>query len=479
MKIAFVSSECAPFVKTGGLADVAGALPRALAGLGAEVCCILPKYGLIPKEYRSQMEHAADFHIDLGWRKQYVGVEKLEMGGVTCYFLDNEYYFKQDYVYCSGDFETERFCWFDRAVMETLGRLEMIPDILHLNDWQTGLAALLKQTQYGGEWERTRTVFTIHNLRYQGLMNPMQLNDLLGLGQAALESIEYYCSASAMKAGIIYADRVTTVSPTYAREIKTPQYGETLDGLLRTAPEPVAGILNGIDRQCYNPWTDKCIASRFSANKLGGKVKCKAALQRELGLYEDASAPLIGIITRLTNQKGLDLIEQALPGIMDRGAQIAALGKGDEHYERLFDSLSKRYSGRFAFRCEMNDALARRIYAGADMFLMPSAFEPCGISQMLAQRYACLPIVRETGGLADTVAPYNKHTGGGNGFSFKNYSASELYDTAARALDVYYEDAEEWAKLVRNAAKTDNDWNKRAKEYLELYEKTLKKTEPA
>lgn len=473
MKIAFVSSECVPFVKTGGLADVAGALPRAIAKLGEQVCCLMPKYGLIPQEYSERMEHAADFNIGLGWRNQYVGVEKLEMEGVTYYFLDNEYYFKQDFVYCSGDFETERFCWFNRAVMETIERLGIIPDILHLNDWQTAMAAVLKRTQYGGEWERTRTIFTIHNLRYQGLMNPMQVNELLGLGQATLESIEYYCSASAMKAGILYADRVTTVSPTYAKEIKTPQYGETLDGLLRTTPKPVEGILNGIDWRLYNPWTDKCIRARFSKNRLGPKAKCKAALQQELELEQNASAPLIGIITRLTNQKGLDLIQQALPGIMDRGAQIAALGKGDEQYEMLFDSLCKQYPGRFAFRCEMNDALARRIYAGADMFLMPSAFEPCGISQMLAQRYACLPIVRETGGLADTVKPYNKYTGEGNGFSFKNYSASELYDTTSMALDVYYQDAQEWLKLARNAAGTDNAWGERAKEYIRLYSRAL------
>lgn len=473
MKITLVASECAPFIKTGGLADVVGALPPALKKCGAEVSVIVPKYSRIPEEYRSRMQHVADFYINLGWRSQYVGVELIEEGGVKWYFIDNEYYFKQDYVYTDGDFETERFCYFCRAVLEMMLMLHLVPDVIHLNDWQTALIALLLNEQYRvcPEFEHTKTVFTIHNLRYQGLMRPQFVNELLSIGQHALSKTEYYSHVNAMKAGIVYADTVTTVSPTYAWEITTPMYGETLDGLLSSRTDGISGILNGIDTARYNPWTDKATASRYSKNAPAGKIKCKAALQKELGLNVDPFVPTAAVISRLTNQKGLDLILAVLPGLLDLGMQIVILGMGDKWLEERFGFIanSDYGRGRVAFRCEMNEELARRVYAGSDMFLMPSAFEPCGLSQMIALRYGCVPIVRETGGLVDSVRPYNRFTDEGDGFSFRNYSATELYNACADAVSVYRGDNEAWRRIVKRGMEKDLGWEESAKKYLALY----------
>lgn len=473
MKVCIVASECFPFIKTGGLADVIGALPAAETELGAEVSVMIPKYSRIPEQYKNRMRHVTDFYITLGWRSQYVGVELIEENGVNYYFLDNEYYFKQDYVYADGDFETERFCWFCRAALESLLHLGAAPDVIHLNDWQTGLIAMLLNEQYrhNPAFREVKTVYTIHNLRYQGLMSPLFVNDLLSLGQYALSKIEYYCFANAMKAGIVYADAVTTVSPTYAKEITTPMYGETLDGLLASRGDGVCGILNGIDRKSYNPWTDKALCCRFSANSLSGKAKCKAALQKELELGSDPGAPIAAVISRLTNQKGLDLVDAVIPGLLDLGAQIVILGTGDRYLEDRFGGLahSDVGRGRVAFRCEMNDSLARRIYAGADMFLMPSAFEPCGLSQMFSMRYGTLPVVRETGGLADSVKPYNKFTDEGTGFSFRNYSATELYNACREAIDLYKFSRETWDRMVKRAMNADFCWKESAKQYLGLY----------
>lgn len=469
MKIVFVSSECTPFIKTGGLADVTGSLPKALAKQGADVSVIIPKYSMIPEEYSKKTEHVLDFHIGMGWRRQYVGAEKLTMGGVNYYFADNEYYFRQNYVYSSGDFEAERFCWFCRAALEIMARLDIVPDIVHLNDWQTGLIPMLIKEQYQGDprFERVRTLYTIHNLRYQGLMNPMLVNDMLGLGQEALAKAEYYSNVNALKAGIVYSDIVSTVSPGYAEEIRTPEYGETLDGLMRT--RDIRGIMNGIDTAAFNPWTDKSLPARFSKNSPSGKKKCKSALQRELGLWEDADAPVAAVISRLTNQKGLDLFETIVPGLLDLGVQIAVLGMGDRYFEMRFSELQSRHTGAFAFRAEMNDALARRIYAGSDLFLMPSAFEPCGLSQLYALRYGSLPVVRETGGLRDSIIPYNRYTGEGNGFSFRNYSAEEFYNAVKAAVELYGNDRAAFDSLVRAAMSCDFSWKRSAKGYMELY----------
>lgn len=469
MRITFVSSECTPFIKTGGLADVVGTLPTALFKLGVKVSVIIPKYSKIPEKFRNSAEHIIDFHIPLGWRNQYVGVDLLTMNGINYYFADNEYYFKQDYVYSDGNFETERFCWFCRAVPEILSRLDIVPDVLHLHDWQTGLIPMLISEQYKPDprWARVKTLFTIHNLRYQGLMNPLLVNDMLGVGQNALERAEYYCNVNALKAGIVYSDMISTVSPSYAEEIKTPAYGETLDGLLRT--KRIVGILNGIDIASFNPWRDKALAARYSKNNVSGKKRCKQALQEELGLESDADAPLIALISRLTNQKGLDLFQSVIPGLMDLGAEIIVLGMGDEQYERRFAAEQAARPSRFQFRAEMNDSLARRIYAGADIFLMPSAFEPCGLSQMFAMRYGCIPVVRETGGLADSVIPYNRFTGEGNGFSFRNYSASELYNAARDAIFLYRDCKEAWQNLIKAAMHCDFSWKRSADRYKSVY----------
>lgn len=473
MKVLIVASECVPFIKTGGLADVVGALPAAEKKLGAEVAVMIPKYSRIAEEYRFHMTHVTDFYIDLGWRRQFVGVDMLEKDGIRYYFLDNEYYFKQNYVYTDGDFETERFCWFAKAVLESILRIGFEPDVLHLNDWQTGLIAMLLNEQYRhhNALRDVRTVFTIHNLRYQGLMSPLFANDLLSLGQYALSKIEYYCFANAMKAGIIYADAVSTVSPSYANEIRTAKYGETLDGLLSSRGDGITGILNGIDRKSYNPWTDKALSCRYSKNSLAGKAKCKATMQSDLGLRVDPDAPVASVISRLTNQKGLDLVDQVLPGLLDLGMQVVILGMGDAWLENRFGSLanSDYGRGRVAFRCEMNDALARRIYAGSDMFLMPSAFEPCGLSQMISLRYGTIPVVRETGGLADSVIPYNKFTDEGNGFSFRNYSANELYNACRDAVELFRNDRACWQRMVVRAMETNLGWNESAKQYLAMY----------
>ncbi|MBR0135581.1 MAG: glycogen synthase [Clostridia bacterium] len=470
MKILFAASECLPFIKTGGLADVAGTLPKAIRALAPEheIRVILPKYKRIPESTRFSMRHAFDTTIALGWRNQYLGVDELVQDGVTYWFVDNEFYFGSDMIYGSGYYETERFCFFCKAVMESLKRLDFMPDIIHCNDWQTGFIPLLVK-KYGimPDYAGIRTVFTIHNLRFQGVGDRLFVDDLLSLGQDALDRIEYSGGASAMKAGLMYADRITTVSPTYAREILTPEYGETLDCVLRDRAGDLTGLLNGISNELYDPANDPCTAAHFDAAHPEGKVECKKALLKELGLNEDASRPLLAVISRLADQKGIDLIEGLLPRLLKEGAQAVVLGMGDERYERGFAALTEREPG-FAFRCEMNDALSRRIYAGADIFLMPSRFEPCGLSQMLALRYGCIPVVRETGGLADTVQPYNKYENSGNGFSFCGMDLDTFEYVTRMALDLY-RNKPAWAQLVKRAMETDYDWKVSAGRYLELY----------
>ncbi len=478
-RILFAASECLPFIKTGGLADVIGTLPRALAARGCDVRVIIPKYGRIPDEYRSRMRHVFETTITLGWRNQYLGVDSLEEGGITFYFVDNEFYFKS-YVYGEGEFEAERFCYFCVAVMESLPHLGFFPDVIHCHDWQTGYIPLLQRSRYHRlpDYRDIKTVFTIHNLRFQGLSSFGRVEDCLSLGSDVLSTIEYSGGASAMKAAILYSDRITTVSPTYAREIMTPEHGETLDCLLRCRADDVSGILNGIDNDLFNPWTDRAIASRYSKNSIygpknaktpQGKARCRMALMQELGL--DNEGPIAAVVSRLTGQKGMDLIAGIVPRLLEAGANLVVLGMGEPRYEQLFNACAERYAGRFAFCSEMNDTLARRIYAGSDMFLMPSAFEPCGISQLIALRYGCVPIVRETGGLADTVQAYNRYEDTGNGFSFANYSAEELWMVTRMALDVYHGEPEAWKRLVKRCMECDNGWGRSAGSYIELYEK--------
>ncbi len=476
MKVLFAASECVPFVKTGGLADVVGTLPQALAASGMDVRVILPKYKEIPDQWKRQMRQQLYFYVNLGWRRQYCGIESLEKDGVTYYFVDNEYYFARESVYGSGNEEGERFAFFCRAVLEAIVHTGFVPDVIHCNDWQTGMIPALLATQYRENevYKNIKTIYTIHNLRYQGIFSWMHIDDLLGIGQAHFkpEELEYYGCISFMKGGIVFSDYVTTVSPTYAQEIQTAYYGERLDGLLRSRSDVLCGILNGIDPAEYDPSSDPVIPAHFSTRSLKGKAECKRALQEDMGLDQRPEAPLIGIITRLTDQKGIDLIECVIDDIMRQDVQVVMLGKGEQRYHDLFGWASWRYQGRFATRIELNQNLSHRIYAGADLFLMPSKFEPCGLSQMIAMRYGTLPIVRETGGLKDSVQPYNKYTDEGTGFSFANYNAHEMLYTIERAVELY-KDRPAWERMMKRAMKVDFSWAASAKEYAALYHKVL------
>ncbi len=474
MKVLFTASECVPFVKTGGLADVAGALPPQLKARGIDVRVVLPLYTQIGEQWRSQMKLEIEFEVELGWRRQYCGVRSLVHQGVTFYFIDNEFYFSRPYVYGLGGDEFERFGFFSRAVLDMLPRLNFQPDILHCNDWQSGMVPALHKIQYAHVpfYNAIRSIVTVHNLQYQGVFGIKPVQDTLGLGDDLFtnDKLECYGCANYLKAGLVYADAITTVSPSYAEEIQTAYYGERLDGLLRARAGQLTGILNGIDVEEYNPAGDPLIEAPFSAADPSDKAKNKAALQAELGLNVDPDAPLIGLVTRLSHQKGLDLIDYVIREIMDQGVQIAVLGLGDAKYTDLFSWAEGAFPGRVAARFAMDHRMAHRVYAGSDMFLMPSLFEPCGLSQMISLRYGTIPIVRETGGLRDTVLSYNKFTGEGNGFTFFNYNAHDMMNSISRAVRYYREHKDVWALMVRRGMEGDYSWNRSAGEYIALYE---------
>ena len=478
MKILMAASEVMPFVKTGGLADVMGALPNKLAEMGDDVRVVLPLYRDVAAKWKDKLEHVLYFYVHLGWRRQYCGVEKLVYNKVTYYFLDNEYYFDRPYIYGVGGDEGERFTFFCRSVLEMLSRVDFIPDVLHCHDWQTGLIPVLLNAQYRilPPYKNIRTVFTIHNLQFQGIFPIREIEDYVSLGDWAYTSdnLEFYGQCSFMKGALRFSDQITTVSPTYAEEIRTAYYGERLDGLIRARSADVTGILNGIDTTLYNPKLDPEIKANYSATKFSGKKINTKALREELSLEDDPSAPIIGMVSRLSSQKGLDLVECVLGEIMNTGAQLVVLGKGEERYEQLFDWAQWKYAGRLAARIEMNQALSHRIYAGSDMFLMPSQFEPCGLSQIIALRYGTLPIVRETGGLRDTVLSYNEFTGDGNGFSFLNYNAHDMLHVIERAVRIWKEDQKTWKKLAKRAMGEVYDWDRSAQAYREVYEKAMK-----
>ncbi|MCL1964221.1 MAG: glycogen synthase GlgA [Firmicutes bacterium] len=477
MKVLFAASECVPFIKTGGLADVVGALPPVLKSVGVDVRVILPLYGEIAETYKTQMRHLADFELDLGWRKQYCGIETLEYLGLTWYFVDNRYYFDRPYIYGPGGDEYERYGFYCRAVLNALPLIGFQPDILHCHDWQAGMIPALLKIQYSHLpfFARMRCVLTIHNLQYQGIFRIKEVQDCLGLGDSLFTSdkLEAYGMANYLKAGIVYADEITTVSPSYAQEITTAYYGERLDGLLRARHQQLTGILNGIDTVEYDPATDLAIPHTFTADTPEGKAACKAGLQRELGLAEAPDVPLMAMVTRLSIQKGLDLIDYMIARMMEENIQFVILGKGEARYTDMFSWAESAYPGRVAARFEMNHGLAHRIYAGADMFLMPSLFEPCGLSQMISLRYGTLPIVRETGGLRDTVLSYNDYTGEGNGFTFFNYNAHDMVNTIRRAVTYYTEKKDIWQTMMRRGMTGDYSWNKSAGEYISLYEKLV------
>lgn len=475
MQIVFASAECAPFVKTGGLGDVAGSLPAALVRAGAEVIVMVPKYATIKDEYKAQMEHFADFYVSLGWRNEYCGLEKLEHDGVTYMFVDNERYFARDYPYGFFD-DGERFAFFSKAITESLQHLPagFECDILHCNDWQTALAPVFLREFYQGLplYDRVKTVFSIHNVAFQGQFSDTVMEDILGVAHipAAVSQLRCdACSINYMLGALHYADAITTVSPTYAGEIQTPEFGEGLDGVLRERSYALQGILNGIDVAGFDPATDKRIAANYTVDDRSGKAVCKAKLQEELGLEVRDDRPLMVMVTRLTRQKGMDLVMYALDRILAGGVQVAVLGTGDRDYEDGLRYFQDKYPGTMAARIEFDPALSQRMYAAADMFLMPSKFEPCGLSQIIAMRYGTLPIVRETGGLKDTVIPYNEFTGEGTGFSFTNFNGDEMGDAVFRAARLFWDNRDAWNQLVTQAMSQDFSWTRSADKYLDLY----------
>lgn len=475
MQIVFASAECAPFVKTGGLGDVAGSLPAALVRAGAEVIVMVPKYATIKDEYKAQMEHFADFYVSLGWRNEYCGLEKLEHDGVTYMFVDNERYFARDYPYGFFD-DGERFAFFSKAITESLQHLPagFECDILHCNDWQTALAPVFLREFYQGLplYDRVKTVFSIHNVAFQGQFSDTVMEDILGVAHIPAAATQLRCDACSinyMLGALHYADAITTVSPTYAGEIQTPEFGEGLDGVLRERSYALQGILNGIDVATFDPATDKRIAANYTVDDRSGKAVCKAKLQEELGLEVRDDRPLMVMVTRLTRQKGMDLVMYALDRILAGGVQVAVLGTGDRDYEDGLRYFQDKYPGTMAARIEFDPALSQRMYAAADMFLMPSKFEPCGLSQIIAMRYGTLPIVRETGGLKDTVQPYNEFTGEGTGFSFSNFNGDEMGDAVFRAARLFWDNREAWNQLVTQAMSQDFSWTRSADKYLDLY----------
>jgi len=475
MQIVFASAECAPFVKTGGLGDVAGSLPAALVRAGAEVIVMVPKYATIKDEYKAQMQHFSDFYVSLGWRNEYCGLEKLEHDGVTYMFIDNERYFARDYPYGFFD-DGERFAFFSKAITESLQHLPagFECDILHCNDWQTALAPVFLREFYQGLplYDRVKTVFSIHNVAFQGQFSDTVMEDILGVAHIPAAASQLRCDACSinyMLGALRYADAITTVSPTYASEIQTPEFGEGLDGVLRERSYALQGILNGIDVAGFDPATDKRIAANYTVEDRSGKAVCKAKLQEELGLEVRDDRPLMVMVTRLTRQKGMDLVMYALDRILAGGVQVAVLGTGDRDYEDGLRYFQDKYPGTMAARIEFDPALSQRMYAAADMFLMPSKFEPCGLSQIIAMRYGTLPIVRETGGLKDTVIPYNEFTGEGTGFSFSNFNGDEMGDAVFRAARLFWDNRDAWNQLVTQAMSQDFSWTRSADKYLDLY----------
>ncbi|MBK5247145.1 MAG: glycogen synthase GlgA [Peptostreptococcaceae bacterium] len=458
MKVLFAASECAPFVKSGGLGDVIGALPSVLNKYGADARVILPKYSTIPKEFTDRMKNIEFFEVELGWRKLYCGILELEHEGVHYYFVDNEYFFKRPELYGYDD-DCERFAFFSKAILKFVkGSKTYTPDVIHCNDWHTGLIPLFKREIFGQnkKLEAIKTVFTIHNIKHQGIFNKYWFGDLLGLYgiEKAWKTLEMNGSINYMKAGIIKADRVTTVSPTYSKEITNSYYGEGLESVIASLDQEVTGILNGINYKHVD----------FD------KGKTKAQLQEKMGFEIRDDVPLITMISRLTAQKGLDLVAHVMDELAMEDVQMIFLGSGEAHYENMLKHFESRYPKNVKSILSFDEELAEKLYMGADIFLMPSYFEPCGISQLLAMQYGTIPIARETGGLLDTVIPYNHYTGEGTGFSFSNINAHEFLFTIKRALDVYKNDKPAWRKLKRTAAATEFSWNKSAEEYMRLYE---------
>lgn len=469
--VLIASAECAPISKTGGLADVVGALPKSLAALGIDARVITPYHRCVKDKYHDMVEHMFSFSVDLGWRSQYVGIERMVLDGVTIYLVDNEYYFG-DKIYRGGQAEGEQYAFFTRAVLDAIPNLGFFPDILHCNDWHTAMLPMLLRTQYGYYVHgRIKTLLTIHNILYQGKFSFDFFRDLLRVEDRYFTSefMEINGCAAFLKAGCVFADRLSTVSPSYADELCTPYYGEGMEGILSARRHQLSGILNGIDKKVFNPYSDQLIPKRYDKGHLKGKQTCKESLMFDMGLQADPHTPLIAMVSRMTDQKGFDLVERMLDEMMELDIRFLLLGSGDKQYENFMQDAERRHRGRVCAYIGYNEELSHRVYAGADMLLMPSKFEPCGLSQMIAMRYGTLPIVRETGGLRDSVVPYNQFTGEGTGFTFANYNAHEMKATIERALSVYRDEPETWNKLVRNAMAADFGFERSAEGYARLY----------
>ncbi len=475
MKILFVAAEGAPFAKTGGLGDVIGALPKSLVKKGHEVAVILPYYDVVDAKFGDQVEDILYFYTNVGWRRQYVGVKKIVRDDVTFYFIDNQQYFYRGRVYGDWD-DGERFAFFQLAALELMERVNFIPDILHVHDYHTAMIPFLLKEKYHWiqAYQGIKTVFTIHNIEFQGQFDAGMLGDLFGVGfeRYADGTLRWNDCLNWMKAAVLYADRVTTVSPSYAKEIMTPEFGKGLDQIMRMESGKVSGIVNGIDTDLLNPETDKLIPHHFSVKDLTGKAENKAALQKRAGLPIRADVPLIGIVSRLTDQKGFDLVVDELHNILQNDVQIVLLGTGYYQYEEAFSWYASQYPEKLSANITFDLELAQQIYAACDIFLMPSAFEPCGLSQMMAMRYGTLPLVSEVGGLRDTVEPYNEFDKSGTGFSFSNFSGYWMTKTLEKALDVYTNHPADWKILQENAMTRDFSWDTASQEYVELY-KTL------
>ncbi len=471
MKIYFVTSECAPFAKSGGLADVAYALPKKFAEFGHDVRVVLPLYSKISHEIRREFKYLKNFEVFMPHSDKYAGVFSYEKDGVTYYFLDNEEFFSRDELYGYAD-DGERFSYFSRAVLELMERMDFYPDIIHLNDWHCGPSATIFKDAFAwkDQFKKTKVIFTIHNLKYQGKFPYEVLRDNLGLSDSyyVYDKLEHFGSVNFMKAGINYADYITTVSKTYAKELQYDYFAEGLHSILQQRSHLIRGIVNGIDYEYYNPETDKDIFANYSSNDIKNKYENKIKLQRELSLNENLDAPIISMVSRLVSNKGFDLVSFIFDELMEENIQFVLLGSGEREIEDRFLGFARKYKGRVSVQSYFSEAMAKKIYAASDIFLMPSRFEPCGLGQLIAMRYGTVPVIRKTGGLADTVEPYNKFTGEGEGFAFQNYNAHELLFSTKAALGIYSE-KEKWNRVVKQAMQRDHSWNNSAREYEKLY----------
>lgn len=475
MKILYAAAESSPFIKTGGLADVAGSLPVALKEQGHDVRVVIPLYAQIKDEFKQEMEDVGYFYVDLNWRHQYAGVKKLKHEGVPYYFIDNEYYFDRAKVYGEMD-DGERFVFFTKAVTQLLEYLDFKADIVHSNDWHTGLLSLMVKEFARGNafYQDMKTVYTMHNMKYQGVFPHILLGEVAGLSDEYYheEGLKFFDNINMMKAGIVYCDLLTTVSKSYSNEIMDSYFGEQLEGIIAKHADKLHGVVNGIDYNKFNPETDPKIDANYSMKTLSDKLKNKRALQKRYGLEVNDKIPLIGMVTRLVAMKGLDLIAYILDELLQENVQFVLLGTGDEEYEDMFNFFQHTYPKKLASRIYFSEDESHQIYAGSDIFLMPSLAEPCGISQLISLRYGTVPLVRETGGLKDTIQPYNQYTQEGNGFSFRNQNAHELLFVMKDALNLY-QNKEAWKQLMLSGMTSKNDWEQSSKEYLDLYRDIL------